>query len=238
MASEIQPTPTETPDGSGSPDRGQDTRERLLDAAEDLFAERGFEGTSMRAITSAAASSLSAVNYHFGSKEGLLRATLMRRLEPVNRLRIERLDALEADGARPSLEAVLDAFLRPGFEMRSASVESRMRYRRVAARLYSDPPELVNAIKREMFSSIGARFMGALDRALPGHGPEAIALGWQFTVGVMVHVMAGHLESVPGTPLDLGELSDESLLQRMLDFVAAGMRATRPAAPAPEGGSA
>lgn len=209
-------------------ERALDTRESLLDAAEELFGRRGFEGASTRAITRAAGTSLSAVNYHFGSKEGLLRAILRRRLEPVNRLRLERLDALEGDppeGGLP-IESILDAFLRPALEMRAASADAPTRYRQVAARLYSDPPELVSALKRELFGTIGERFLAALARALPDRPLSELALAWQFTVGVMVHVMAGHLEAVPGSPVDLEALPDDAILERMVAFAAAGLRAS------------
>ena len=70
-------------------DSKRDTKQRLLDAAELLFATHGFEGTSMRAITQAADTSLSAANYHFGSKQALIEAALVRRIEPLNRRRLE-----------------------------------------------------------------------------------------------------------------------------------------------------
>src|SRR5437763_14145047 len=75
------------------------TRERILDAAEALFMEHGFEATSMRAITAAAAVNLAAVNYHFGSKEELFEAVLTRRLDPMNQQRVELLARLEAKAA-------------------------------------------------------------------------------------------------------------------------------------------
>ena len=67
------------------------TRERILDAAGRLFAERGFDGTSLRAITTAAGVNLAAVHYHLGSKEALLAAIVARHAEPVNRERLARL---------------------------------------------------------------------------------------------------------------------------------------------------
>ena len=67
------------------PENGKDTKDRILDAAESLFADRGFGATSMRAITSAADANLAAVNYHFGSKESLIEAVFARRLGPLNR---------------------------------------------------------------------------------------------------------------------------------------------------------
>ena len=61
-----------------------DTRERLLDAAKYLFAQRGVDATSLRHITAEAAANLASVNYHFGSKEALFRAVFVRRIGPVN----------------------------------------------------------------------------------------------------------------------------------------------------------
>lgn len=72
------------------------TREIILETAEQLFAQQGHDGTSMRQITSAAGVNLAAVNYHFGSKEALVQAVLKRRLEEVNRERLRLLDELEA----------------------------------------------------------------------------------------------------------------------------------------------
>jgi AcrR family transcriptional regulator len=203
-------------------ERSRETQERLLDAAEALFAERGFEGTSLRAVTQAAGASVSAAHYHFGSKEALLRATLLRRVEPVNRLRLERLDALEreAGGDPLPLEAILETFLRPALEARASDMTAR--YRQVAARLYSDPPELVAELKRELFAGVNARYLAALARALPDAPPGALELAYQLTVGAMVHVIAGNLETAPGAGAAPG---DADLLRRLVAFVASGVRA-------------
>jgi AcrR family transcriptional regulator len=212
--------------------RGAETRERLLDAAERIFAERGFEGASMRAVTQAAGASVSAANYHFGSKEELLRATLLRRVGPLNERRLARLDALEAEaGGRPlELETILEAFLRPVFEEHAASVDATARFRQVVARIYSDPPDVVAAMKRELFGPILARFIGALSGALPEKSRGEIELGFQFTVGAMVHVISGHLVTTPSSEDDgcecwTSRLSDESVLQQLITYVAAGLRA-------------
>jgi AcrR family transcriptional regulator len=204
----------------------------LLDAAERIFAERGFEGASMRAVTHAAGASVSAANYHFGSKEALLRATLMRRVGPLNERRLARLDALEAeaDGRPLELETILEAFLRPVFEEHAASVDATARFRQVVARIYSDPPDVVAAMKRELFGPILARFIGALAGALPEKSRGEIELGFQFTVGAMVHVISGHLVTAPSAEDDGCEfwaspLSGESVLQQLTTYVAAGLRA-------------
>ena len=212
--------------------RGAETRERLLDAAEQIFAERGFEGASIRAVTQAAGASVSAANYHFGSKEALLRETLLRRVGPLNERRLARLDALEADAnGRPlKLETIVEAFLRPVFEEHAASDDATARFRQVAARIYSDPPDVVAEMKRELFGPTATRFVAALAAALPEKSRAEVELGFQLTVGVMVHVISGHLVTVPGP--EEGEcecwtarLSDESVLQQMVAYVVAGLRA-------------
>jgi len=95
-----------------------DTKERILDAAERLFADHGFPATSMRDITQEAGVNLAAVNYHFGSKEALMIAVLDRSTAPVNRARLEQLDALEAAAgdAPVETEQIVRAFLTPLFE--------------------------------------------------------------------------------------------------------------------------
>src|SRR5258707_8895507 len=90
------------------------TKDRILDAAEKLFGTNGFEATSLRDITTYAQVNLAAVNYHFQSKDSLIEAVIARRIEPVNRKRLERLDAI---GENPSVEQILTAYLGPLFEL-------------------------------------------------------------------------------------------------------------------------
>src|SRR5215471_5042092 len=73
------------------------TKVRILDAAEALFMEHGYEATSLRIITAAAGVNLAAVNYHFGSKEELFQSVLTRRLDPMNQQRVEILTRMERE---------------------------------------------------------------------------------------------------------------------------------------------
>src|ERR1700684_243347 len=90
-----------------------DTRTRILDAAEHLFAERGFRGTSVRAITDLAGANLAAVGYHFGSKADLLAAVARRVIEPINAAQCAGLDRLLARTPDPSAAALGGAFAGP-----------------------------------------------------------------------------------------------------------------------------
>ena len=203
--------------------RADDTREKLLDAAAGLFAERGYAGTSIRAVTQAAGVSVSAANYHFGTKRELLAAVCQRRVGPTNELRLRQLDELDRRlaGAAPELEELLRIFLEP---VVLQSADEQQGTREVAARLFADPPEIVSELKAELFGPVRDRMVPLLARALPGQRTEEVELGFQFTIGVMVHVVGGHLESNPfGSPP-----AGEAVLDRLIAYCAAGLR-SRPA---------
>src|ERR687891_570366 len=129
------------------------TRERILDAAEQRFAEEGFAGTSLREITSLAGVNVAAVHYHFGSKEELLRAVLSRIVEPVNRERVELLQEAEAAAAPngPSVEAILEAFIAPDLRVIRDLGERGAVITRFIGRSYTEPTELVRRMVAEQF---------------------------------------------------------------------------------------
>ena len=93
-----------------------DTRTQILDAAERLFAERGFRGTSVRAITDLAGANLAAVGYHFGSKAELMAAVARRVIEPINAAQSAGLDRLLARTPDPSVADLVEAFAGPMFD--------------------------------------------------------------------------------------------------------------------------
>src|SRR5512144_758055 len=94
-----------------------ETRTRILDAAEELFMQHGFEGTSMRLLTARAAVNLAAVNYHFGSKHALIEAVFRRRLDPMNAARLAALESLEAEGRPSDPERIIRAFVGESLRM-------------------------------------------------------------------------------------------------------------------------
>src|SRR5439155_8021124 len=108
------------------------TRERILDAAERLFAERGYDGASLRAITGQARVNLAAVNYHFRSKRALMRAVLARLLEPLNEKRLALLETCMAARANgpPALERHVEALVAPALRMRELSTGEAASLRR------------------------------------------------------------------------------------------------------------
>src|SRR5512138_1669857 len=115
------------------------TKDRILDAAERLFAERGYDGTSLRAITAAAGANLAAVNYHFRSKESLMRALFSRRLGALNRERLELLRRLEVEaaGAPVPVERLVRVLLEP--PLRLGNRHGASGFGLLLGRMYSAP---------------------------------------------------------------------------------------------------
>jgi len=96
--------------------RERSTKERILGAAEALFATHGFAGASLRQVTAAARVNLAAVNYHFGSKDKLIEEVFRRRLDELNSRRLAALGKVAGlDETR--LEDVLDAYIRPALDL-------------------------------------------------------------------------------------------------------------------------
>jgi len=162
----------------------ESTRERLLNVAEQRFGEGGYEGTSLRAITVAAAANIAAVNYHFGSKEALLRAAVARAMAPVNTERRRRLDQLEAT-ALPTPEQLIRAFIEPGLELVLRRGERGAVVVRFIGRIAFDPSRRIRELYAAESDPIEKRYLTALQAALPQAVPEAVAFGYVNMLGLL-----------------------------------------------------
>jgi AcrR family transcriptional regulator len=200
-----------------------DTKVRILDAAERLFAQQGLD-VSIRAITDEAGVNLSAVNYHFQSKDALMDAVIARRIEPVTKRRLEMLDSVEARaGAGPlSLEGVLEAFLAPILESPEPGLEH---LKPLIGRIYSMPDEFVKRVFSVHLAPVAARFTVALARAVPELSDAERLWRLYFTAGAMIHVM-NWSGVIPALSQGLLDPSDtKAVLRRIIEFSAAGFRA-------------
>lgn len=193
-----------------------DTKTLLLDAAEKLFGENGFEATSLRDITTAADVNLAAVNYHFQSKDSLIDAVIARRIQPVNERRLALLDAA---GPAATVEQILDAFLRPVFETDIACALPLL------GRILSNPDYFVDRLFQKHLAPVGQRFLDALSRALPDVPRAELTWRLYFSVGVMTHVLLWG-PVFPRITDGLLDITDRhAVLQRCVTFLAAGFRA-------------
>lgn len=203
-----------------------DTRESLLDAAESLFSEHGIQAASLRAITQRAGANLAAVNYHFGSKEGLVRAVFSRRLKPLNEERIRLLEACDLESDREDgVEQVLSAFLAPLLRAVRETPDGTRGFARLMGRAFSEPSEEVRTMVSEEFAETVRRFLNALALLLPSLSEQELLWRFHFAAGAMAHTVAcGYLLEKYSAGLCHPSNADEAL-DHLVWFLAAGLRA-------------
>jgi AcrR family transcriptional regulator len=192
-----------------------DTKTRILDAAEKLFGENGFDATSLRDITTEADVNLAAVNYHFQSKESLIESCIMRGAEPVNQ---KRLAMLEAAGPQATVEQIVEAFVAPILEFDQSALAPLM------ARVLASP-DIMKRVFRVHMDLITRRFSDALAIALPHLSSTERVWRLHFIAGSMAHTVtrAPVMRELYGGVLDFDDR--KTLIARLVKFAAAGLRA-------------
>jgi AcrR family transcriptional regulator len=202
------------------------TKERILDAAERLFSEDGFDATSLRAVTAAAGTNLAAVNYHFGSKAALLPAVAARMLEPVTQRQLQLLDELEAGRGDPSVDELLEAFVAPLVDLFDQEGDRGPVLARLFGRIMSDPSREMQRMVIERVQGTQRRFEEAFARVLPALSREE--LRWRFAsvrAVVIAHQVRLHAGVEPGGPSPASAAGRAAVRAWTLTFSSAGMRA-------------
>jgi len=205
-----------------------ETRTRILDVAEELFMLHGFEGTSMRLLTSRASVNLAAVNYHFGSKDALIEALFRRRLDPMNASRLEALERLEAeaDGQPLAPEAIIRAFIQPGLKLMEDARGGGRNFIRLLGRTYTEPAKPIRALIGQLYAPTMARYKAALERALPQMPVEELVWRMHFMFGTLSYTLAATdaVQLIAGCKPE--DRYDARLLEeRLAAFLSAGLTA-------------
>lgn len=203
-----------------------DTKQKILDAAEHLFARQGYHATSLRAITAAADVNLAAVNYHFGSKDALLEAVIVRRLEPLNEIRQGLLEGLLEtalqEGRSPGCREVLKTFVAPTLHLRDQGAETED-FIALVGRTLAEPGGTAMAIFMRHMEPLMQRIFIALTESLPNLPPQEIFWRLHFTIGSLSHVMRCHeRHALVPEHVDINRPVDD-LVESFLDFATAGM---------------
>ena len=207
-----------------------DTKQRILDAAEHLFARDGYHATSLRGITTTADANLAAVNYHFGSKEALLEAVIVRRLDPLNEIRRGQLEALlqkaELAGEVPSCREVLRAFVEPTLRLRQQGSEAED-FIALIGRTLAEPRGIAMSIFLRHMQPLLQRIFQALALSLPALTEQDLFWRMHFTMGCLSHIMRCH-ERYSMVPENVNiDLPVDELIEHFLDFTTAGMEVPR-----------
>src|SRR6476659_3960675 len=208
-------------------DTSPDTKTRILDAAEGLFMEHGFEATSLRSITTAAGVNLAAVNYHFGSKEELFQAVLTRRLDPMNQERIDLLERIERESPnRPlSCEKILFAMLIPALKLARDEKRGGKNFLRLLGRAYADPAPFIRHFLSDQYAGMIGRYKEAFLKALPHLSRQELTWRLHFVMGALSYTLAGTDALKLFAEATSTTNNDELLLQRLAPFLVAGLKA-------------
>ena len=205
-----------------------ETRTRILDAAEELFMQHGFEATSMRQLTAKAGANLAAVNYHFGSKDALVEAVFRRRVDPMNAARVAALEQLEADAAGRAMspEAIIRAFIGPSLRLVEDAKSGGRNFIRLLGRSYSEPAKPIRALIGQLYAPAMERFKAAFERALPQMPREELIWRMHFMFGTLAYTLAATdtVQLIAGCKPE--DRYDARLLEeRLVAFLAAGLTA-------------
>ena len=208
---------------------GIGTKEKILDAAERLFAERGFDATSLRSITAAAGVNLAAIHYHFKTKGALIREVLERRIAPINEERLRLLDEAEARTGKkgPSVEELIEFFVTPPIRAGRDEPEGGTRLMMLAGRMLGEPGLWIVPVIKDLFGEVIRRYRQALERALPGLDGGEILYRLAFTIGSMAKAIssAGQIALLSKSFGAGEEVETGLMIRRLVAFAAAGMKA-------------
>ncbi len=212
--------------------KAQDTRAHVMATAERLFARHGLSNVSVRQITAEARVNLAAINYHFGSRDGLAMAIFRRRASELARDRLDRLRKLEADGGA-DLRAILGALLGPPLEWCCGGEESRDAVRFLIHARGERHPEIRRLINTHL--DVLLRFAASIARVRPDLPEDEIYWRLFFTLA-LEHDLCSESERLVNLSGGACRRDDlEAVLDRVRDFAVAGVdspaRAQRDAQP-------
>lgn len=206
-----------------------DTRETILDAAERAFSARGFAGASLRQLADEGGVNQALIFHYFGSKEGLYRAVFLRRGKQLAQDRLTLLTELEKrTGGAPSVEDLVRAYLTPAFDLKRTG-ETGIPFLNLQARLHTEPAELTEDLRAELYDEPMRRYVVALQAAMPGMDAKTLHWRMVFSIGAYLYTIADlHRMRVlsgdaKGGPSDL----DESFAQ-LVRFITGGLAADAP----------
>ncbi len=201
------------------------TKEKILDVAEGLFAEYGFNDTSLRTITSKAGVNLASVNYHFGDKKTLVRAVLNRYLEafmPEMKQSLERLNERDDYDMAEVFEA-LRAPLRSLSELRPNGTS---RFMLPIGRGYTDVQGHLRWFITNRYNDVLTLFTDSVLKANPNLTRETLFWRLHFTLGTCVFTMASSQALAEIAENDFGSKVDpKSVVDQLIPYLAAGVAA-------------
>ena len=197
------------------------TKDRILGAAEELFAQYGFAGTSLRQVTGRADVNIAAVNYHFGSKENLVNEVFRRRMDVMSAERMSQLRLAQAS-APGELEPILAAFVEPALAM-AQDKQGGGAFIRVIARAYAEKNDGLRKFLSDQYGHVQREFAKAISACLPSLTKEELYWRLDFLAGALTYAMADF--GLIKRPAAVSEAAHrQRAAQELIRFAAAGIK--------------
>ncbi|MFT4954282.1 MAG: AcrR family transcriptional regulator [Brevundimonas sp.] len=222
------PKPKAAPARRGRPSKDQkagETRDAILDAAEDLFSKHGFYGVTIREVAREAGVDTALVHYYFGAKRGLFDAVFIRRAEVWNNERVDAINRYVAEaGDSATLEGILEAFLRPPFEWSLKGGPGWKHYAALVAQTNANPAFGGETMARYFDPAIH-RLIEAVRLVLPDARDVDLYWAWHNLSGALTLTLGetGRIDRLSEGQCRSGDL--ETACDYMVRFAAAGFRA-------------
>ncbi|MEL6869173.1 MAG: TetR/AcrR family transcriptional regulator [Pseudomonadota bacterium] len=203
--------------------KSKETKQRILDAAEALFARDGFASVTVRQIMKQAGADVALAYYHFESKRDLFDAVLMRRAETMNAIRHAALDEVEGrhkDDA-PTVEEIIGAFTNPLLDLLAEDHEQWRHYFALVAQV-NNSPEWGGELMTKYFDPLVRRFLDALRRALPNSSEADLFWSYHFLSGALTLTFAetGRIDNLSNGTCRSSDMA--AISARLPAFIAAG----------------
>jgi len=202
------------------------TKSKILDAAEHLFALNGFNGTSLREITSQAEVNLAAVNYHFGSKKELIKAVMSRYMDELSPRLVNSLEKICESDEKPTLVEVFSAFIEPLLWLNEYRENGTSNFLQLLGRGYTDSQGFLRWFLTTQYPGVISNFVKAIYKAYPELTAEEVFWRLHFTMGTLIFTMSSSNALLDIAKNDFDNNIDISgVIHKVIPYIAAGVAA-------------
>ena len=206
-------------------DKSSTTETAFLDAAEQLFAEFGFEGTRVRAIAEASKANLGALHYYWGSKDALFAAVWKRRMQPLVEARRKYIDEIleQAGDAAPDIGDLVAMWIEAGLGL-GMDEKPNEAFQRLYGRALTDPSPAVREVVGQYLDDTGRQLVALIRRACPDLDDTSIYWRMHGLLGAVLYAHVGR-ERLDRIAVDLEPDRDlANGARHLIQFVTSGFR--------------
>ena len=202
------------------------TRKRLLHATEYLFASHGFSGLTMRGVAEKANTNIASAHYHFGSKEAMVLEMLRKRIEPLNALRLMKLEEEKTKVGNEALptRVVFSALISPIGELVSRDSESLI-MNQLVARSFTEPVSFIEKMQRRFFKQLATIFISELKNSHPQANEEDIHWNFHLAISAMLGALAQHRRLKDFSNGICDDKDFKGMINRLICFTSSGFDA-------------